>query len=91
MIKTIYIFDYYTKYVLLLLCTINISTDMEFDVNSIDFGCCTIYEAVKRTVKLTNHSILSQQFGFIGLPEVRFKTFIIQDVTFSINNTDFDE
>lgn len=45
-------------------------TDMSFDATDIDFGCCTIHEAVKKTVNLTNHSILSQQFGFIGLPEV---------------------
>ena len=47
------------------------TSDMEFDVSDIDFGYCTIHESVKRTVKLTNHSILPQQFGFIGLPEVK--------------------
>ncbi|GFR64636.1 cilia- and flagella-associated protein 74 [Elysia marginata] len=45
------------------------TSDLEFDVSNIDFGFCTIHESVKRTVKLTNHSILPQQFGFIGLPE----------------------
>lgn len=44
--------------------------DMEFDVSEIDFGYCTIYEAIKKTVKLTNLSILSQRFGFVGIPDV---------------------
>ena len=39
-------------------------------MEDIDFGCCTIYEAVKKTIKLSNKSILSQQFGFLGLPDV---------------------
>ena len=43
---------------------------MEFDVTDIDFGHCSIYEAVKKTVRLTNKSILSQRFGFVGIPEV---------------------
>ena len=48
------------------------NSDLEFDKTNIDFGCCTIYEAVKTTVTLTNHSILPQQFGFVGIPEVSF-------------------
>ena len=46
------------------------NSDLEFDHTNIDFGCCTIYEAVKQTVTLTNHSILPQQFGFVGIPDV---------------------
>ncbi|KAL3862108.1 hypothetical protein ACJMK2_008101 [Sinanodonta woodiana] len=45
------------------------NSDMEFDVKDIDFGCCTIYESVKTTIKLSNKSILPQEFGFVGLPE----------------------
>jgi hypothetical protein len=46
------------------------TSDLQFDVTSLDFGYCTIHEAVKHTVELTNHSILPQQFGFLGVPEV---------------------
>lgn len=46
------------------------NSDMEFDVQEIDFGCCTIYESTKTTIKLTNKSILPQDFGFVGHPEV---------------------
>ena len=46
------------------------NSDMEFGVQEVDFGCCTVYEGVTTTVKLTNHSILPQQFGFVGIPEV---------------------
>ena len=42
-------------------------------MTDIDFGHCSIYEAVKKTVKLTNKSILSQRFGFVGIPEVRMQ------------------
>ncbi|XP_035828407.1 cilia- and flagella-associated protein 74 [Aplysia californica] len=45
------------------------TSDLEFDVSDIDFGHCTIHESVKKTIKLTNLSILPQQFGFVGLPE----------------------
>jgi len=45
-------------------------SDLEFDVSSIDFGHCTIYEAVVKSIQLTNHSMLPQEFGFVGLPEV---------------------
>ncbi|KAK2188128.1 hypothetical protein NP493_143g01026 [Ridgeia piscesae] len=44
-------------------------TDLEFDVKNIDFGHCTIYESVKKTVRLTNKSILPQQYGFVGVPQ----------------------
>ncbi|XP_041480750.1 cilia- and flagella-associated protein 74-like [Lytechinus variegatus] len=44
-------------------------SDFEFDVDSIDFGFCTIYESVIATVKLTNTSVLSQKFGFVNLPD----------------------
>ncbi|XP_030843009.1 cilia- and flagella-associated protein 74 [Strongylocentrotus purpuratus] len=44
-------------------------SEFEFDVESIDFGYCTIYESVIATVKLTNTSVLSQKFGFVNLPD----------------------
>ena len=48
------------------------TSDLEFNVSDIDFGHCTIYEAVTKSVLLTNNSMLPQQFGFVGLPEVDF-------------------
>ncbi|XP_071479048.1 cilia- and flagella-associated protein 74-like, partial [Diadema antillarum] len=51
------------------ICSVVTSSDFEFDVDSIDFGFCTIYESVIVTVKLTNKSVLSQKFGFVNLPE----------------------
>ncbi|XP_061423846.1 cilia- and flagella-associated protein 74 isoform X2 [Lethenteron reissneri] len=45
------------------------SSDLHFDRAVIDFGCCTIFESVKATVKLTNDSILAQDFGFVTIPE----------------------
>lgn len=45
------------------------SSDMEFDVQEIDFGYCTIYESSQTTIKLTNRSILPQKFGFVGHPD----------------------
>ncbi|KAK3105163.1 hypothetical protein FSP39_018521 [Pinctada imbricata] len=45
------------------------TSDMQFDTTDIDFGCCTIYESTKATIKLTNKSILPQEYGFVGLPE----------------------
>lgn len=47
------------------------NSDMEFDVQEIDFGHCTVYESVCTTIQLTNKSILPQHYGFLGLPEVR--------------------
>ncbi|XP_052759795.1 cilia- and flagella-associated protein 74-like isoform X2 [Mya arenaria] len=45
------------------------NSEMAFDVSEIDFGCCTIYESNKTTIKLTNMSILPQEFGFVGHPD----------------------
>jgi hypothetical protein len=50
---------------------------MEFDTVDIDFGCCTIYESTKAKIKLTNKSILPQEFGFVGHPEVKSHRFPI--------------
>ncbi|XP_074465737.1 cilia- and flagella-associated protein 74 isoform X3 [Larus michahellis] len=45
------------------------TSDLEISPARINFGYCTIYEAVQANVKLTNKSILPQEFGFVGLPE----------------------
>ena len=48
------------------------TSELEFDTQDIDFGHCTIYEAAKTTIRLTNKSILPQKFGFMGIPDVSF-------------------
>ncbi|XP_059685957.1 cilia- and flagella-associated protein 74 [Gavia stellata] len=45
------------------------TSDLEISPARINFGYCTIYEAVQANVMLTNKSILPQEFGFVGLPE----------------------
>ncbi|KAM9350311.1 cilia- and flagella-associated protein 74 [Symphorus nematophorus] len=45
------------------------SSDLQFDRTEVDFGCCSIYQSVKSSVRLTNLSLLPQDFGFLGLPE----------------------
>ncbi|XP_048374425.1 cilia- and flagella-associated protein 74 isoform X2 [Sphaerodactylus townsendi] len=45
------------------------TSDLEIDPAEVDFGYCSIYEAVQTTITLKNKSILSQEFGFVGLPE----------------------
>lgn len=46
------------------------TSDLEISPAEINFGYCTIYEAVRTNVTLTNKSILPQEFGFVRLPEV---------------------
>ena len=46
------------------------SSDIEFNVQDIDFGFCTVLESVRRTVTVTNKSVLPQAFGFCGVPDV---------------------
>ena len=45
-------------------------SDFEFNVESVDFGTCTIHESVIVTIQLSNKSVLPQKFGFIDLPQV---------------------
>ncbi|XP_066547117.1 cilia- and flagella-associated protein 74 [Amia ocellicauda] len=45
------------------------TSDLEFDRTELDFGHCSIYESVKTSVRLTNHSLLPQEFGFVGIPK----------------------
>lgn len=47
------------------------SSDLQFDVEQIDFGCCTTSESVTTKIQLKNHSLLAQPFGFINVPDVR--------------------
>ena len=47
------------------------SSDFEFNLKEVDFGHCSVYEKVVKTIQLTNKSVLPQQYGFIGTPEVR--------------------
>ncbi|XP_013359683.1 PREDICTED: cilia- and flagella-associated protein 74 isoform X5 [Chinchilla lanigera] len=45
------------------------TSDLELRPSSVDFGYCTIYEAIRTSVSLCNHSLLPQEFGFVGLPK----------------------
>uniref|UniRef100_A0A8C0EAQ3 Cilia and flagella associated protein 74 n=1 Tax=Bubo bubo TaxID=30461 RepID=A0A8C0EAQ3_BUBBB len=45
------------------------TSDLEISPAQINFGYCTVYEAVQANVTVTNKSILPQEFGFVGLPE----------------------
>ncbi|XP_070767007.1 cilia- and flagella-associated protein 74 [Enoplosus armatus] len=45
------------------------SSDLQFDQTEVDFGYCSIYQSVKSSVRLTNLSLLPQDFGFVGVPE----------------------
>jgi hypothetical protein len=46
------------------------SSDIDFNVQELGFGYCTLYESVRHTVTLTNKSVLPQPFGFCGVPDV---------------------
>ncbi|XP_077106223.1 cilia- and flagella-associated protein 74 isoform X1 [Ranitomeya variabilis] len=45
------------------------TSDLEINPKEVDFGHCTIYEAVQASIQLSNKSILPQEFGFMGIPE----------------------
>ncbi|XP_037629906.1 cilia- and flagella-associated protein 74 isoform X4 [Sebastes umbrosus] len=45
------------------------SSDLQFDRTEVDFGFCSIYQSVKSSVRLTNLSLLPQDFGFLAVPE----------------------
>lgn len=55
------------------------SSDIEFSVENVDFGYCTIHESVVSTVTIENKSSLPQAFGFIDLHDV------IQAIAYTIN------
>ncbi|KAL0185547.1 hypothetical protein M9458_017217, partial [Cirrhinus mrigala] len=45
------------------------SSDLQFNHTEVDFGHCSIYESAQITVRLTNCSLLPQEFGFVGNPK----------------------
>ncbi|KAM6435254.1 cilia- and flagella-associated protein 74 isoform 1-T1 [Liasis olivaceus] len=45
------------------------TSDIEISPTEVDFGYCSIYEAVRTTVTLTNKAILPQEFGFVEFPK----------------------
>uniref|UniRef100_A0A8C5SAW1 Cilia- and flagella-associated protein 74 n=1 Tax=Laticauda laticaudata TaxID=8630 RepID=A0A8C5SAW1_LATLA len=45
------------------------TSDLEINPSDVDFGYCSIYEAVRTTITVTNKAILPQEFGFVGLPK----------------------
>jgi len=49
------------------------SSDFEFASDEINFGHCSVYETVYQKIELSNKSVLSQQYGFVNLPEVCFQ------------------
>ena len=53
------------------------SSDIVFNMQDIDFGFCTVLESVRRTVTITNKSVLPQPFGFCGVPDVSESLVII--------------
>ena len=44
------------------------SPDLSFSLESIEFGSCTIHESVVVSLGITNHSLLTQKYGFVHLP-----------------------
>uniref|UniRef100_A0A673U735 Cilia and flagella associated protein 74 n=1 Tax=Suricata suricatta TaxID=37032 RepID=A0A673U735_SURSU len=45
------------------------TSDLALSPTALDFGHCTIHEAVRAHVSLHNLSLLPQGFGFVGLPK----------------------
>ncbi|XP_054300294.1 cilia- and flagella-associated protein 74 isoform X3 [Pongo pygmaeus] len=45
------------------------TSDLELNPSEVDFGYCTIYEAIRTEISLYNHSLLPQEFGFVRLPK----------------------
>ncbi|XP_053061486.1 cilia- and flagella-associated protein 74 isoform X2 [Acinonyx jubatus] len=45
------------------------TSDLELSPSAVDFGHCTVYEAVRTQVSLCNLSLLPQGFGFVRLPK----------------------
>ncbi|KAL1021090.1 hypothetical protein UPYG_G00008690 [Umbra pygmaea] len=45
------------------------SSDLHFDRTDVNFGNCSIFESVKTSVRLTNLSLLPQDYGFLGIPQ----------------------
>ncbi|XP_051027663.1 cilia- and flagella-associated protein 74 [Acomys russatus] len=45
------------------------TSDLEISPSEINFGYCTIYEAIRTELNISNLSLLPQEFGFVGLPK----------------------
>ncbi|XP_036602825.1 cilia- and flagella-associated protein 74 [Trichosurus vulpecula] len=45
------------------------TSDLDIEPKEVDFGYCTIYEAIYTKITLINKSLLPQEFGFISTPE----------------------
>ncbi|XP_006161420.1 cilia- and flagella-associated protein 74 [Tupaia chinensis] len=45
------------------------TSDLEVSPSEVDFGYCTVYEAIRTEISLHNHSLLPQEFGFVGVPK----------------------
>ncbi|KAM9752856.1 cilia- and flagella-associated protein 74 [Menidia menidia] len=45
------------------------SSELQFSRPEVDFGWCSIYQSVRSSVRLTNLSLLPQDFGFLDVPE----------------------
>ncbi|MBZ3882441.1 Cilia- and flagella-associated protein 74 [Sciurus carolinensis] len=45
------------------------TSDLELNPQELDFGYCTIYQALRTEIVLYNPSLLPQEFGFVGLPK----------------------
>ncbi|XP_053433112.1 cilia- and flagella-associated protein 74 [Nycticebus coucang] len=45
------------------------TSDLEISPSEVDFGYCTIYEAIRTQIRLCNRSLLPQEFGFVRLPK----------------------
>ncbi|KAG9482273.1 hypothetical protein GDO78_011130 [Eleutherodactylus coqui] len=45
------------------------TSDLAISPKEVNFGHCTIYEAVQASIQLSNKSFLPQEFGFMGIPE----------------------
>ncbi|KAI4895097.1 hypothetical protein NFI96_026229 [Prochilodus magdalenae] len=45
------------------------TSDLEFDRSEVDFGHCSVFESVRTSIRLTNRSLLPQDFGFVGIPK----------------------
>ncbi|KAG7255510.1 hypothetical protein CRUP_032341, partial [Coryphaenoides rupestris] len=45
------------------------TSDLRFDPAEVDFGHCSIHECVRTSVRLSNLSLLPQDYGFLGVPQ----------------------
>ncbi|KAM8864233.1 cilia- and flagella-associated protein 74 isoform 8-T9 [Spinachia spinachia] len=45
------------------------SSELQFDRTLVDFGFCSVHQSVTSSVRLTNPSLLPQDFGFLAVPE----------------------